>query len=717
MTGTGAITGCTSSPTLPTGLSIDNTTCAISGTPTTPQTAINYTITATTSSGNATTVISIAIAGLLRQYAFTGGSYLDQNSANNLVPVVAPSLVVGKDGETSGATYYNGTTQYLTGPTTGLPQGASPRTLCAWVSPATYPSSGNAFTILSYGTNTLGQSFSLNLANSSGTQQVVLSSSGDDVTTNYNLPLNTWSHLCATYDGTTARIFINGNQSASAAKNYNTGSTFFSIGSVSGAQYYRGKIDDVRIYSGAQTGAQIKAFGVQVPNGLVAYYPLDGDTNDYSGSGANASILGTVTTASDRFGNSNSAYSNDGTVGSLLRAPDTNLPMGAGPRSMCAWYRSNNIGPGVVPLGYGTTSPGQTFALRLDDTPPALVRSWGGGGLFLNATFGPSALPNLVWRHYCITYNGTNTNIFVNGISVAFNPQSLSTTSSGFLNMGSWVAGTGDAGTIDEVRVYNRVLPINEVRALSSYHPFQTSAWNIAPGTSSLKIQLDVESLSNQTNGSAVNSWNDLSGNGNHVAAGTAPTYFTSVINGKPTVTFVRAGGQFLERATSTGTMGTPFSWVVVTQPNSFPGSVPFDLGIASIGSSCGPNDKMIGIIQNTSTWTAGACGVLGGIATALTVGIPYILTYSYTTGAGGANHFTNGLNALSQTGPGAVNLGSTILAIGRIAASGPASEYDGSISEVYFFNIALSATDRILLNCYFSSKYNIALDTSVVCP
>lgn len=58
---TGTITSCLPNPTLPSGLSLDNTTCTISGTPTATQTAANYTITASNSSGNATATISITV--------------------------------------------------------------------------------------------------------------------------------------------------------------------------------------------------------------------------------------------------------------------------------------------------------------------------------------------------------------------------------------------------------------------------------------------------------------------------------------------------------------------------------------------------------------------------------------------------------------------------------------------------------------------------------
>lgn len=58
---TGTVTSCSASPTLPTGLTINNTTCVISGTPTGTQAATGYTITASNAFGNTTANINIAV--------------------------------------------------------------------------------------------------------------------------------------------------------------------------------------------------------------------------------------------------------------------------------------------------------------------------------------------------------------------------------------------------------------------------------------------------------------------------------------------------------------------------------------------------------------------------------------------------------------------------------------------------------------------------------
>ena len=76
------------------------------------------------------------------------------------------------------------------------------------------------------------------------------------------LPVNQWSHLAATYDGTTLRLYVNGVVAASTpfTGDMATSTDPLRIGgnSVYG-EYFVGVIDEVRIYYRALTAAEIGA--------------------------------------------------------------------------------------------------------------------------------------------------------------------------------------------------------------------------------------------------------------------------------------------------------------------------------------------------------------------------------------------------------------------------------------------------------------------------
>src|SRR5262249_33613982 len=75
------------------------------------------------------------------------------------------------------------------------------------------------------------------------------------------LPLNTWSHLAATYDGTTIRAYLNGAQAGTKAisGSITTSTNPLRIGGDSvWGEYFNGLIDEVRVYNTALTAAQIQ---------------------------------------------------------------------------------------------------------------------------------------------------------------------------------------------------------------------------------------------------------------------------------------------------------------------------------------------------------------------------------------------------------------------------------------------------------------------------
>jgi hypothetical protein len=76
------------------------------------------------------------------------------------------------------------------------------------------------------------------------------------------LPLNAWSHLAATYDGETLRLYVNGTEigSTSVSGPIPTSAGPLRIGGNSiWGEWFKGFIDDVRVYDVALTPGQIES--------------------------------------------------------------------------------------------------------------------------------------------------------------------------------------------------------------------------------------------------------------------------------------------------------------------------------------------------------------------------------------------------------------------------------------------------------------------------
>ena len=76
-----------------------------------------------------------------------------------------------------------------------------------------------------------------------------------------NLPLNAWTHLAGTYDGTTMRLYVNGVQVSSRAQTgpIQTSTAALTMGGDPlYGQYFAGRIDEARIYNRALSAAEIQ---------------------------------------------------------------------------------------------------------------------------------------------------------------------------------------------------------------------------------------------------------------------------------------------------------------------------------------------------------------------------------------------------------------------------------------------------------------------------
>jgi hypothetical protein len=110
-----------------------------------------------------------------------------------------------------------------------------------------------------------GAAYFLRASSTTGTLRpsggVTLGSTIRSITAPNAIPVKTWSHLAVTYNGSTLRLYVNGTQVASssvAGTIKNGGALRIGGDSVKG-QYFRGRMDDARLYNRALTATEIRA--------------------------------------------------------------------------------------------------------------------------------------------------------------------------------------------------------------------------------------------------------------------------------------------------------------------------------------------------------------------------------------------------------------------------------------------------------------------------
>jgi hypothetical protein len=155
----------------------------------------------------------------------------------------------------AGAMSFNGSNQFINmGSPAGLPTGYAPRTLCGWGKASN--TAGGWRWIAAYGSPSGSQAMFIGM---NGTT-LDGGAYGDDLEVP-NFWDNNWHFIALTYDGTTAKLYADGNLVASDTRNWNLVPYECLIGEQvnNAGEYWNGEIDDVRIYNRALSAAEIAA--------------------------------------------------------------------------------------------------------------------------------------------------------------------------------------------------------------------------------------------------------------------------------------------------------------------------------------------------------------------------------------------------------------------------------------------------------------------------
>lgn len=165
----------------------------------------------------------------------------------------------GTDWVTAGDTYvleFDGTDDYVQlGPLSGA--GASATTVAGWI----YFNNFGTFRFLLDGSTSGPTGNGISLYVEIGTGNVVFwnYSASFLARSTQALQANTWYHICATWDGTTSKLFINAKQDGESVGDSSTaGGGSFRIGSsATYLTFWLGMLDDVRLYDRALSPQEI----------------------------------------------------------------------------------------------------------------------------------------------------------------------------------------------------------------------------------------------------------------------------------------------------------------------------------------------------------------------------------------------------------------------------------------------------------------------------
>lgn len=439
---------------------------------------------------------SIPISGLIAWYPFSGKA--EDASGNGYHGIVGgATLTVDRFGDLNKAYYFDGTNDSIA--TTLDINTASDFTVSLWFLNKKNAGYGIIITDAScVGTATGG--FSIGVENLK-TDTYVMSGlwTGPALVA---CDTSKWHHVVMVYNKNTRALtryydgLHSGDTTISTVANPNLPVTIGrSIGCASEG-YFKGYIDDIRIYSAALSASNAAALyheggwaGTDTisKSGLVAYYPFNGNASDMSGNGLNATNNGATLTY-DRFGHVNSAYHFDGKSAYLNCG--TNAAFKAQRFTLSAWVKTDTI---TVVLG-----PGNGSQTVLGYTPPTWASGCSWKMLIWGVNNGDSAnIPTFAmwigqagvtsnfqrvtsstkisvskWYHFVGTYDSTTENFYVNGVFVGSKAATLSYSAADSVLIGATKESSNGSltefwkGSIDDVRIYSRTLSSSEILAL-----------------------------------------------------------------------------------------------------------------------------------------------------------------------------------------------------------------------------------------------------------
>ncbi|MDC0188393.1 Ig-like domain-containing protein [bacterium] len=185
-------------------------------------------------------------------YPFNGNAEDLTSNVRNFTVYGNTSLTSGRDNSSNSAYYFDGNGDYLEY-NTSIPS-LSRYTITLWAKPdstGTYEAMFASYNDASFG-------FQIDLDSSNNFHIRKASSSGGNITLN-SATLGSWTFIAFTYDGTESKCYINSESPVSDSGGTNEFNLFRMGRNRNGNTYFKGSIDELRIYNRALSANEIQA--------------------------------------------------------------------------------------------------------------------------------------------------------------------------------------------------------------------------------------------------------------------------------------------------------------------------------------------------------------------------------------------------------------------------------------------------------------------------
>lgn len=421
------------------------------------------------------------------------GNGVDSSSYGNNGTVTGASVATDRKDSASGALSFNGTSSdYVTIGNPDEMQITGSQTISMWLKPDTFDIRRNPFAKAYGGEGTITQE-------TSGTLNYYYGTNGgnghpyQNINTGTSLSLDTWTHVLIVRDLDSMELtwYVNGSQTNQTTANYasaiaSSNSAFIGRGYVNN---YSGSIDDVRVYNRAINQAEVQALYSQYDSklsigdlnaGLVGHWKLDGNAKDatpYSNDGA---VTG-ATSTTDRQDRANGAYEFDGS-GDYIDTTNLSDELADIPNddfTVSTWFRSptNSSLPTAISFGVPENWSNDLFILYVGEGGDRGIRVWWDGST--RYTYGQH-IASSDWQHVAMTRTADTIEIYLNGSSIGTG------TAAGTWTSTSVTIGTANSngsmvqrytGKLDDMRVYNRALSVDEIQRLGKTYDSQISLY------------------------------------------------------------------------------------------------------------------------------------------------------------------------------------------------------------------------------------------------